>query len=99
MFARVTTYTLLPERNTPENIAVLKADLESRLPGVTGLLHTYVLGGREDGRCVSIAIYTDRAAAYASVPTTLAIWQDHINNLADEPDLQEYDVLADVSGA
>jgi len=96
MFARVTTYTLVRERNTLENLANLKADLEARLPSVPGLLHTYVLGGRDDGRCVSIAIYKDRKAAYASVPTTLSIWQDHINNLADEPDLQEYNVVADV---
>ncbi len=97
MFARVTTYTLLPERNTPENLATLRADLEKRLPQVPGLLHTYILGGREDGRCVSVAIYKDRDSAYVSVPVTLAIWQDHINDLADEPDLQEYEVLADVA--
>lgn len=99
MFARVTTYTLLPDRNTPEVLAELSADLKARLPEVPGLLHTYVLGGRDDGRCVSVAIYKDRSAAYGAVPKTLAIWQDHINNLADEPDLQEYDVLADVSTA
>ncbi len=99
MFARVTTYTLVPERNTPETWAELKADLEGRLPKVPGLLHTYVLGGREDGRCVSVAIYENREFAYAAVPKTLAIWQDHINNLADEPDLQEYEVLADVGKA
>ncbi len=99
MFARVTTYTLLPRSNTPEALAQLTSDLNSRLPGVPGLLQTYVLGGREDGRCVSVAIYENRDAAYASVPVTLAIWQDHINNLADEPDLQEYEVLAAVSGA
>jgi hypothetical protein len=96
MFARVTTYTLVPERNTPKALAALTADLETRLPTIPGLMHTYVLGGREDGRCVSVAIYKDRDAAYSSVPKTLAIWQDHINNLADEPDLQEYEVLADV---
>jgi hypothetical protein len=99
MFARVTTYTLVPESNTPEALAKLKSDLSTRLPNVPGLLHTYVLGGRDDGRCVSVAIYKDRDYAYASVPVTLAIWQDHINTLADEPDLQEYEVLADVPGA
>lgn len=99
MFARVTRYTLVPESNTPESLAKLKTDLEARLPKVPGLLHTYVLGGREDGQCVSVAIYKDRESAYAAVPRTLAIWQDHINTLADEPDLQEYEVMADVPAA
>ncbi len=94
MYARVSRYRMKSDSfdEAWQMVEAMRPQIKA-LPGLRDWLN---LGRAEDGTGVVIALYDDRAAAEAALPSALEIWARFSDHLADDPETEGYDVVLDL---
>jgi quinol monooxygenase YgiN len=89
MFIRVTQWEISPE-NTEAAKAVVTEKVLPRAKQIPGLIE-FIDALDDDGKGLAIAVYEDKAAAEAAVPTVKEIWAEVADMLTSGPEVKAYE--------
>ncbi len=89
MYARVTTYSVHPDKMNEARARTQR--LEPEIAAIPGL-QEFIIAGREDGQCTAIALYRSEEAAHAALPQVQAVWSRFSDLLAATPKPTIYEV-------
>ena len=90
MYARITTFSTVPERY--EDAKALAEELKPEIMALPGIKFWFDLAN-EDGSGAVVAIYDSKESAEAALPAVREIFGKFSEHLASEPQPHGYDVF------
>lgn len=94
MYARVSRYQM--KSGSFEEAQRMVESMRPQIKAIPGIRDWLNVGRADDGKGVVIALYDSKEAAEAALEAAGTIWAQFADHLAEQPEIEGYDVVMDM---